>query len=468
MGLLDASGRPIRRRRLPKGLDLFLQLPQVEALSSWEVGTAKATALSHSAGQFQVSARMYYAMLTDPRIADGCDKRGLALRGLKFKIVAGPGRGGRTVAKKLRRAFGLDPDGQPTGPNRVIPHQVAAELHSQALLLGQAVAQPDWSYTPAWLAEPDGWFYPRVRLWHPQLTYWLPIALMDEQEDQVPGQLYAYGRGSVLGEPSVQIPIKPGTGQWMVFSLAGDQKPWLFGKMLAVWRPWISRLQDLLLHFRFNDVHGMPIRGVKMPMGMRKTEEGQKFYDRVINIGRDASLLMPQSTDGKYGVGVELIEAKSESWKSLESKFLVQGREITICITGGTQNTEAVGGNYKGAEEQREIRHEVKAADGLTYGAFLNEQLCVPFAQLNGYGADAAPQIVYDVDPPRNRKEDAAASSEESKAVQEAVRAWDALRARGCDVPLADYLAERGLPVPASAVFSDPPAAPAATPPGAS
>ena len=49
MGLLDASGRPIRRRRLPKGLDLFLQLPQVEALSSWEVGTAKATALSHSA-----------------------------------------------------------------------------------------------------------------------------------------------------------------------------------------------------------------------------------------------------------------------------------------------------------------------------------------------------------------------------------------------------------------------------------
>src|SRR5579883_2530033 len=111
MALVDQYGRPLKGRRLPRGIDLFFQLPQVEALSLWDVRAAKEAATAHENGLFDVSARMYYAMLTDPRIADGLDKRNLALRNMDYDIVPGDGRSARTVCNKFRRAFGMTDEG---------------------------------------------------------------------------------------------------------------------------------------------------------------------------------------------------------------------------------------------------------------------------------------------------------------------------------------------------------------------
>lgn len=427
-------------------MDVFFALPQVEALSAWGLVETKATAQAHEAGDFTSSARMYWAMLTDPRVADGVSKRALALRGMPFEVRPGLGREARTVARKFREAMGLGDQGA-AGPNRIVRPEVAAELFGQALLMGQAIAQPEWSYAD------DGWYYPRLGVWEPALTRWQTC--FSDTEEQ--GHIYALVRGSERGDIiSGQVPVITGTGQWVRFSLAGDERPWMHGRMRAIWRPWIARLLALLSWLRYNDVHGMPIRAAKVPMGMRKTDEMAQFYANVRNIGRDASLMMPQMPDGKTGVGLDLIEAKSESWRSFQALLYDCGTEITISLTGGTQNAEAVGGNYKGAEEQREIRHEVKAADAVSWATTLNEQLCVPFAVLNGYDPSAAPQIVYDTRPPPNRRAEAEASKAEFDAIASAAAAHAALEARGVRVPLADLLRARGIMLPSSAQAGEP------------
>ena len=108
MALLDAYGRSVRRRKLPPGLDVFWQLPQVEALTAWDVAAAKAAASAHETGDFTISGRMFWAMLADPRIVDGCTKRALARRSVKYKIV--PGKGQRTVGRAdgaaIREVYG--------------------------------------------------------------------------------------------------------------------------------------------------------------------------------------------------------------------------------------------------------------------------------------------------------------------------------------------------------------------------
>ena len=459
MALVDQFGAPLSKKktRRPKGTDLFLQLPQVEALTKWDVGHAHRSALAHEMGQFDCSARMYFAMLTDPRISDGLEKRALARRGMRYEIVEGEGKGKRLLADKMRRRWGIRDNGKP-GPNLVRAPRVAAEIHGQELLLGMGVAQPEWEHSD------DELFYPKVQPWHPQLLYYLPVAMQEQADGQYPGRLYTYCWGSEKGSLGVQIPITPNDGQWMVWRLIGDQKPWLFGKLRSCWRPWISRLMAMLLWLRYNDVHGMPIRVVKTPMGMRKTPEMQRFYGGVKNIGRDATLLAPHSQDGKFFVGIDLVEAKAESWRSFEALLKHTGSEITIDLTGGTQNTEATGGNYKGAQEQMEIRHEVKAADAEADQEVINEQLFVPFAVLNGYEPEAAPRLVYDTDPPRNRKADADAAAAEFLAMQEAAEAAEMLEKRGVKVSVVDILKDRGINLPSGTTQGPVPKPPAPLP----
>lgn len=455
--LYDAYGRPLRRRKLPGGVDIFWQLPAVEALTAWDVATAKAASSALETGDFPVAARMYWAMLSDPRIADGVSKRALALRGLKYKIVPGKGQAAKTVAAKFEQAF----------PQMRPPH-VAAEIFSQELLLGHSVVQPEWGYsadhmeasTTPWDVPrfpDDGWYYPRLRTWEPTALKWRTS--LTTGAGQRKGELVALTEGSERAaqgqDPSGlygEQCIGTGTGQWMVFTLAGDARPWMHGRMRAIWRPWISRLMDMLLWLRFNDVHGLPIRGVKVPMGMRKTQEMQQFYQNVKTVGRDASFLMPQGTDGKFGVGIDLIEAKSESWKSFEAGLAYYGTEITVSLTGGTQNAEATGGNYKGAEEQREIRHEVKAGDADADALIVNTQLAPAFAMLNGYGPETAPRIEYDTAPPVNRKAEAEGDAAEYGALKVAGEACAAMRAAGYEVTIPDLLASRGREAPAGKV----------------
>lgn len=440
--LYGPDNRPIKRRKLPPGVDVFWQLPQTEALTAWDVGAAKSAARAHESGDFSASGRMFWAMLTDPRVADGVSKRALALRGMNYTIVPGAGREARTVARKFREAMGFRGDeDRPTGPNRITPPETMTELFGQALLPGLGVGQPEWDRDPK-----DDWFYPRLRSWEPTLLRYQQA--IDGPED---GQLLARTRGSDHGKTVYgETIVRPGDGQWFCFSLTGDRRPWMHGRMLAIWRQWISRLLDMLLWLRFDEVHGMPLRGVEVPMGMRKNPEVQRLYNNIKTIGRDASLLLPQSTDGNTGVKVKLVEAMGKGWESMQAHLLRDGTEITICLTGGTQNTEAVGGNYKGAEEQREIRHEVKGADALAWGSAVTEQLAVPFAVLNGYEPDAAPEVVYDVSKPIDRAAEAKADQEEAKAVQEDVKAWRLMRDNGYEAGALDsYLRSKGHKIPA-------------------
>ena len=443
MPLYDAHGREIRSSELPSGLDVYFDVSEIPPLTGWDVATAKAAADAHDQGDFETSARLHWAMLSDPRVADGVGKHALAVRGLKSAVVPGKGQAAKTVARKWEEQLPL-----------ALPDNVQSELWGQALLLGPAVGQPLWQY------DEDGEINPRTGLpWYvPRVEPWEPTSLKVERNHMMGVRggarrtrdtLMARVWGSLREEGRIEdVPVIPGTGQWLCFTLAGASRPWLFGKLRTLWRYWISRQMAMLLWLRFNDVHGVPIREIQMPMGMRKTPEGQRFYTDVKGIGRDSTLLSPQQTDGKTGVKLNLIEAVSESWKSLQAQLADYGREISIDLTGGTQNTEATGGNYKGAEEQREVRHEVKAAGAKAWQSFENRQLAIPFAVLNGYAPDEAPQRIFDVEPPANEKADAEADKAAGEALSAIAAAAQALRAAGYEVPVEELAASMGRPLP--------------------
>lgn len=453
--LVDANGRPLRKK-LTRGTDVFFGLPQIEALSAWDVQKLKDALQAHEVGDFTNSGRLYWAMMTDPRVSDGCNKRALALRGVPYEIRPGRGRGARQLAAVLRRAFGFTDRG-PTGPNRVTPPETVTELFCQALLLGGGLANPKWENEEhPELGNNDGvgWSVPRLRSWEPTLSRWMPTLFNDEIDG---GHLVTIHRGSVKEKPANSTePAVPGDGNWLHFVLSGDRRWWMHGKIRSVGRPWVSRLLKALFWLRFDEVHGMPFRIAKVPHGMKKTPETQRLFNSLKNIGREPTFLAPQAADGKSGVDIDLKEATSESWKSFEQGLVYYGTEITILLTGGTMNTEALGGNYEGAKQQQEIRHEVKAADALAWATCVNTQLCVPFAVLNGFAPEAAPEVVYDVRPPVNKKAAAEASAAEFKAIQEACKAHAALEARGIVIPLVDFLAERGLQLPTGAVVGKP------------
>ena len=458
--LFDAYGMPLKAEKLPEGIDIFYQIPLFDGFNTWDTTTAKAASIAHELGDFTQSGRLFWGMHSYARVLDGLEKRGLALRGMRVTVRPGKGQRAKTLAKRYEA---LRP--------RIFRPEVISELLDQALLMGQGVGQPVYHYdeqgpdNAAAKATAKKWFVPRVETWEPTLTRWIPGPWLPYWQSPVPqpwmavqGQLVAITRGSMREDVSWQVPIIPGTGQWLLLKLAGDRRPWMHGKLRAIWRPWIACLLALLGDVRFNDVHGMPIRGAKVPMGMRKTPEGQQFYEDIKNLGRDAALLLPQHDDGKTqgGVGLDLIEAKSESWRSFMATMESQGKEITIVLTGGTQNTEATGGNYKGAQEQMEIRHEVKAATGIAWALMETEQMCEPFAALNGYDIDEAPTIEIDTSPPSNRGAEAKARQEEAKALTLAIQAWQELRRAGGTVDLGAYLKARGLELPEETSYKEP------------
>lgn len=469
-GLFDAYGVPIDGEKLPEGLDIYFQIPLFQSLNAWGTDEAAAAGSSHELGEFTQSGRLYWAMISgDTRVGDGLEKRGLALRGMKVSVKPGKGQRAKTLAKRYEA---LRP--------RIFRPEVVSELLDQAIMMGQGVGQPVMKYdeqgpdNPAAKATAKKWFVPRVECWEPTLTRWIPGPWLPYWNTTAPqpwmavqGQLTAITRGSMKDDSSMQVPIIPGTGQWLLFKLAGDRRPWMRGKLLQLWRPWIAARLALLGDVRFNDVHGMPVRALKVPMGMRKTPETQHWYDYVRNLGQNATMLLPQGTDGKMGVDLQFIEAKSESWKSFMATLEWTGKEITIALTGGTQNTEATGGNYKGAEEQREVRWEVKAATAIAWALMETEQMAEPFGLINGYEPEEAPVVEIDITPPAAEGAEAKAKQEGAKALTEAIRAWWEARRAGAKAPIEDFLAERGLCLPGSTKYEEPTDPPPSTFPGA-
>jgi len=457
--LFDAYGTPIRGEKLPSGLDVFYQLPMFDGLTTWNTTSAKDASVAHELGDFMLSGRMFWAMLSDPRVLDGLEKRGLALRGMKVTVRPGKGQRAKTLAKKYEQLR-----------QRIWRPEVVSELLDAAIMMGQGVGQPVFRYdetgpdNPAAKSTARKWYIPRVETWEPTLTRWIPGPWLPYWQNNAPqpwmtvqGQLVAITRGSMREDYSLQVPIVPGTGQWILFKLSGDRRPWMHGRLRAIWRPWIFRLLAQLGHVRFNDVHGLPIRAIKIPFGMRKGAEGKQFEADVKVLGQSATLYLPQPDESnRPGAGMDLIEAKSESWKSFLEGRAAEGREITICLTGGTQSTEAEGGNYKGAEEQREIRHEVKAATAIAWALMENEQLVEPFATANLYDPEEAPIVEFDVTPPANQGAEAKAKQEEAKALTDSINAWLLARRAGAKGGLDKFLEQRGLSLPDGYSYGEP------------
>ena len=357
--LYDPYGRVIdtTERDLPGGLDFFYWRPQLFALSQWTSEAAYNHASAHETGDFATSATLFRAVTQDPRVSDGYTKRALALRGVRYRVTPGPGPYGALLAAKFEQIISTKTPVSNERP-RLRTQQTTIDQMGLALLMGPGLQQLKWKlYSDEWNpmvpVSQAGWYYPQVDPWEPDAVRWN-------------GWRYvARCITSVRGDAWLEVPVEQGTGQWFTLSLFGGFRPHMAAHLRTLWRPWFSRLHAMRMWLRFDDVHGLPIRFLKVPMGMRRTKELRDFYDQVDNLGSDATLQGPMRDDGKAAVDLELKEAKSESWKSFVEKFRTMGAEITITLTGGTQNTEATGGNYKGAEEQREIRHEVKQADAL-------------------------------------------------------------------------------------------------------
>jgi len=437
--LYDPYDRPIRR--LPRGVDVFYYWPQIESLTKWDVPLAKAHAQAHESGDLTISAHLYWALLTDPVVRDAAEKRALALRMVGYEVLPGRGPYAALVAARFKDA---------------LPHlrsaEDAGEMHTTALLQGPAPAQVEWElqeqgYNPA-VPSGRGWYVPRLDPWPQHLVRWLPDGK---------GQLYALTSGSQLDAAPSQVPIKSGTGQWATYFLGSRQRPHLYGRQRSIWRSWISRVMDYLQWLSFNEIHGRPIRGVEIPNGMRRTQEGKQFLEDVRNMGRNGVLQLPQRNK-EEGMKMTLIEAKSESWKSLDGNADRHSQEIRIALTGGLAHTEAEGGNYMSSKGMIEVRHEVKAADAVADAEMINTDIAPAFAEFNGYPRDSAPIVVPMIQPPVDRTAEAKAAQEELKAVQEGCRAHAELLRRGVQVDLVELLRARGVRLPQVTIIPPEPA----------
>lgn len=387
----------------------------VPSLSSWTVSTVRTAVDAHERGDFAASALLAEAMERNPRVYSALDTRVKGAAGLPFSFEvdekAPPTRG----AAELERVREMWP--------RVCPEQTVKDLLRWASTMGFALAEVAWSTV-------GGVWEPRLRAVHP---YWVSWSELDE-------------RFEVQTRDGI-VPVEPGDG-WLLFGYAGE-RPWMRGvvRCLAL----EDHIRSLAVRdwARWSEVHGMPIRGAKVPASASE-EDKDRFFEDISALGNESTVMLPQGDTPGASFGVELVEARTaEASKGFQALLSEVASDIAIALLGQNLTTQVTGGSLAAAKVHDRVRQDYLEDDTETLSTALREQVLVPWARFNTRGGDArlAPWPRWNAATPEDRE----AMSRVMQTAGNAIATWNsALAAAGSEVDVL-ALAERfGVPVRAT------------------
>jgi phage gp29-like protein len=364
------------------------------------------------AGIFNSAAQVVEAMGRDDRISGCLETRTRALPALPLHFdPRGDGRQKQAVAKELDADF-----------EDFFSDAALTELHQWGILLGVGLGQLLWQYGES--------------RWRLKLKVWHPRALMFRQDTR------SFWVQSIEGPQEV----KPGDGQWVLYTPYGVDRGWMHGKVRSLYVPWLMRTWGMRDWARYSEVHGSPIKKVVTPPGVQRDDQ-ERFARDVAAIGAETTILTPRVT-GAGAAGdvdrydLELLEPKSMNWQTFKELLGQADSSIAIAILGQNLSTEVKGGSYAATMAHMQIRNDILQFDAESLGQCIRQQALTWWALHNFGSAELAPMPIWKTK---------AKTPEERTAVGTALQnlgdGLNAVRLAGVKIDVDKVVEEQEIPV---------------------
>lgn len=369
---------------------------------------------AHDEGQFAQSAYLVDAMFRDDRIAGTTATRVNSLLGLPLKFE--PKDEGVESAQAQKVCDTLErlwPE--------MFPREQLAELQIWGLFLGVGLAELIWTTDTA-----DGWV-PSIKVWHPQYVYWDWNARrfhVETQSDQI-------------------LAIEPGDPKWIVYTPYGYRRGWIRGLVRSLAVPWLVRRFTYRDWARYSEVHGLPTRIAKVPSDATRADKDR--FRREVSVGAsDLTIAVPTGREGEPSYGLDLLEAKANTWEGFDKLLTKAEDSIAIGVLGQNLTTSVKGGSYAAAQVHDTVRTDLLRFDAEALCGALTEQVVYQWVRFN-VEADPTkaralcPCVRFETEPPADKGAEAAAFLSLGQA-------FSAFNAAGVAVDKRQVLENFGIP----------------------
>lgn len=345
-------------------------------VSQWGVPDVRAALDGHELGMFMDSTTLMDAMGRDDRITGCLNTRVRALAGksgVGFSVKPST-RGDKATCEDYAKA--IEDTWYYTCPESVMSHVLR-----DAVMLGVGFAKVHWDLV-------NGRRVPRLEPWDARGVYW-------------DWSIRRYRAISLEGI----FTIDPGSAEWFVFE-PGGYRGWMYGAIRGLGLPWVFRGFSLRDWARYNEKHGLPMLAIKEPSGTQWERHKASFWNRVKNIGSEASVRLPTDEKG-YGFDVSYVEPKDKSWGAFQAYIERLDINVAVMLLGQNLSTEVKGGSRAAAMAHNLIRLDYLDADAQTLSTALREQLLKPYLRFNIDGANEedAPYPTWETRPPEDKSE---------------------------------------------------------------
>lgn len=397
--------------------------------SQWDVVKTQTAIDAHTLGLFYESAQLVDAMTMDDAFDAVIQTRVLGLISRPFSLKVNPKAKDKKAAKYARDAISERWE-------TIFPEETLYAIMMSWLMMGFSISQPLWGYRERL------WTPLSVQDWHATNT-WYDISTRYYVANSMEGPVY----------------LQPGRGDWMLITPFGPYRGWLRGAVRAVWVAWLARQYALRDWARYSEVHGLPIKKLKVPATADAADK-QGMLTAFANAGNETTVVLPQGIDNDPSTSydLELLEAKADTWKAFEGLVTKCETRMAIRMLGQNLTTEVQAGSLAAANIHDRVRGDYVRFDAKAMQV-IRPQLLVPFCEYNFGDGELAPIPVWDTKPPADKVA-------QGRTIAEAAQAAMNFANAQAPVDTREMLKHLGVPVLPPGVKPPPPPDPGQKPEG--
>lgn len=428
-----APGSPAPRPASPTATNpaqfVFYHDNPIPLWTQWDVPSAQTAIDAHTLGQFYQSGQLADAMTMDDAFDAVVQTRILGLISRPFRLEASKKTADKKAAKYARDAIAERWD-------TIFPEETLAAMMMSWLMMGYSISQPLWSYR-------EGLWMPiSIQDWHPT-NVWYDVATRYYVANTMEGPFY----------------LQPGRGDWLLITPFGQYRGWLRGAIRACWVPWLARQYALRDWARYSEVHGLPIKKLKVPATADSADK-QAMLTAFANAGNETTVVLPQGIDNNPATSydLDLLEAKADTWEAFEGLITKCETRMAIRLLGQNLTTEVQAGSMAAANVHDRVRVDYVKFDAKAMQA-IRQQLLVPFCEYNFGDGDLAPTPVWDTKPPSDKVSQGRVLAQAAQAAMNFANAQS-------PVDMRELLKLLGVPVLPPGVKPPPPPNPGQHPEG--
>jgi len=383
--------------------------------TSWTISQIRDALIEHAEGIFQASALLMDVMNEDDQLPQSLERRVQAVASAEFElrpVVERYIEDGRNRERPLP-ASDAAADWADDRWYDWCSEEQQAELLRSYHQLGVAVGTIDWT------TEAGEW-RPAVRALPMEFCYW------DDTR-----QRYMYSAQQGLME------VTPGDGKWLL--LEQGPRGYRRGTIRGMALLWLAKQLTFRDWNRYNERHGLPIIKAMVPV-VAEQDAKDDMWEQLQSLGSETVAELPQGfgQDDQLGFGLELLEAKAQTYDTFRLHLERLDRKIIIAYQGSNLGTEVTGqGSRAAAVSHDSVSERLAGYDARRISTSYRWQLLWPALSINlGTPKQMTPWTHWVTEAGEDLQADATALSTLADAISK-------IQSAGYDINNLDEITER-------------------------